>query len=136
MTKGKRLTLTSHHFYAKLGSALWADVWARTTVKPGRTKRSIAPCLIGLDNLEEEEAMNLKYGWDVDPDHQAAKAAFAAGANHFIGGGPEDLANIYAPEARITMATAERLCLAYAQHLGINATRTKWKRNKYFSIAA
>lgn len=136
MKKGKQLKLSSHHFYAKNGSALWADVWASTTVKPGRTKKKFAPCLIGLDDLEENEATNLQQKWDTDPDHQAAKDAFAAGATHYIGGGPEDLANIYAPERRITMATAERLCLAYAQHLGINASRVKWKRNKFFTIAA
>ena len=135
-TKGKRLILSSHHFPFKDSEVIWADVWIRTTSKPGRKKLYLAPTLVSRMDLEEDERMNVKMKWKPDPDHKAAKEAFSQGATHFIGGGPKDMNNVYAPEASITKATAERLCLAYAQSLGIQAKRVKWTRSRVFTTPA
>lgn len=111
----------------------WADVWIATTVKPGRTRLRLAPTLIGLDDLLDEEAMNVKMKWKSDPDHAAAKVAFAAGKTYCIGGGPKDMANVYSCDATISKSVAEELCLAYAQSCGVKAARVKWERSKIFT---
>ena len=133
MSKGKLLLLDSHHFPTKETEALWADVWIQTTVKPGRTRRYLAPVLMGMSDIEGEEKLNAQMKHQPEPEHAAARAAFAAGATHYIAEGVKDMAGIYAPERWITKAIAERLCLAYAQANGIHATRVKWKRSKIFT---
>ena len=136
MPKGKRILLESHHFPTKDAQVLWADVWISATVKPGRKRKVLAPTLVSAEDLAQEEATNVRMKWEPEPDHADAKAALAAGATHFIGAGRKDMENVYAPESLINRATAERLCLAYANANGIAATRVKWKRGKVFTIPA
>jgi len=134
--KGKLLSLSSCHFpYADTANR-WSDVWIQTTVKPGRTRRYLAPTLIGREDIIDDMDRNIRYNHPHDKDHYAAFEAFASGATHYIGSGPDDMANIYATEMLITREIAERLCIAYAQHLGIAATRVRWKRSKIFSHPA
>jgi len=131
--KGKRLLLSSHHFPSKQSQVLWADVWIKVTTGPGRKKLYLGPTIVGLDDMEFDAKIDAKLKHKPDAEHAEAKKAFSLGATHFIGKGPKDMATLYAPERLITPAIAERLCLAYAQSLGVEAARVKWTRSKVFT---
>jgi hypothetical protein len=114
---------------------LWDDVWLTTTIKPGRTKLRLAPCLISRAKVEEDyetdQALQKRHpdgDWDEDVKKWEKILSILKTKDLYIEDPANTLTNIYTSSELINRDAAEKMIAALLKNYGFESIMCKWKR--------
>ena len=126
----------------------WEDVWLITTIKPGRKKLKLGPCLIGRKSLEgdllwEEKFKNEDKDLFYQEEYDLLKNALEAidkgeyFYHYFKGEDGLNIPDIYSPKDYIDREEAEKMIGdLMMKKYGFNEIKCKWKRPGIFIQSA
>jgi len=116
----------------------WSDVWLTYTVKPGRTKKRLAPSLatltalardLELDEDTQKEHPELNFDQDVERAKQIIQELTSAPFAIRQSTDPK-FPEIYTAAQTLNRRHVEAMLSFYFTHIGLHDVKFKWKRTK------
>jgi len=122
----------------------WEDVWLTTTVKPGRKKLKLAPCLIGRKSLEDDLLWEKKFKNEDNDlfsqeeyDHCKNVLKIINKEEYFYHYfNDKNILDIYSPKDYIDREEAEKMIGELMKKYLVDSVKCKWKRPGIFIQSA